>query len=184
MCSGNKQANSFPSVHLSPILALCSAHLATWALGLSIFITKQWQRVICLFLLSNLLGAISDPVTKVKSSRCMNSHVLSPSLLQRCLSLQQFGLFILSNKRKRQQVHTSKNNFLCVFKCPPSPRCYPLQTSQIHRFTQNTMSTKNMVYWTGLNDAMLRHCICINNALAEKHKMILFFLPLKKSQCR
>lgn len=105
----------------------------------------------------------------------MNSHVLSPSLLQRCLSLQQFGLFILSNERKRQQVHTSKNNFLCVFKCPPPPRCCPLQTSQIHRFTQNTVSTKNMVYWTGLNDAMLRHCICINNALAEKHKMILFF---------
>lgn len=31
-----------------------------------------------------------------------------------------------------------------------------------------------MVYWTRLNDAMLRHCICINNALAEVHKMILF----------
>lgn len=35
------------------------------------------------------------------------------------------------------------------------------------------MSTKNMVYWIRLNDAMLRYCI--NNTLAEEHKMILFF---------
>jgi len=30
---------------------------------------------------------------------------------------------------------------------------------------------KQMVYWPRLNDVMLRHCIGINNAAAEVHKM-------------
>lgn len=48
-----------------------------------------------------------------------------------------------------------------------------------------TMSTKKELYWTRLNDVMLRHCICINNVVAEVHKMthgiffcLFFFLSL------
>lgn len=103
--AGNKQANSFSSVHLSPILAVCNADLATLSLQLATFIAKQAQGVIYSFLLSNLLGAaISDPVLKVRSSMCMNIYVLCQAYSKDIRVFISLGSLYYQIKGKRQRA--------------------------------------------------------------------------------